>query len=126
MSQDKEARDLQIKDLEHRVMPAILLKQFHITYAPVPSGRTVDGQPVFKTDDKPMLQPVAVELFAMCSPADGQSLTDNRVGVVLLNVLNKPLESTYVVIEEVDLDNWGWGGLPTARYRQQRAAAGKS
>jgi hemolysin-activating ACP:hemolysin acyltransferase len=36
MSQDKEARDLQIKDLEHLVMPAILLKQFHITYAPVP------------------------------------------------------------------------------------------
>lgn len=28
----------------------------------------------------------------------------------MLDVLNKLLESTYVVIEEVDLDNWGWGG----------------
>jgi 4-oxalocrotonate tautomerase len=45
------------------------------------------------------------------------------VSKVLLDVLNKPLESTYVVIEEVDLDNWGWGGLPTVQYRRQRAAA---
>ncbi|TDW32226.1 4-oxalocrotonate tautomerase [Rhizobium azibense] len=48
------------------------------------------------------------------------------VSEVLLKVLNKPLESTYVVIEEVDLDNWGWGGLPTAQYRGMRAAAAKS
>lgn len=48
------------------------------------------------------------------------------VSQVLLDVLNKPLESTYVVIEEVDLDNWGWGGLPTAQYRLQRAEAAKS
>ena len=40
------------------------------------------------------------------------------VSQVLLDVLNKPLESTYVVIEEVGLDNWGWGGLPAAQYRQ--------
>jgi 4-oxalocrotonate tautomerase len=48
------------------------------------------------------------------------------VSQVLLDVLNKPLESTYVVIEEVDLDNWGWGGLPTTQYRKQRAAAARS
>ncbi|AWI60981.1 tautomerase family protein [Sinorhizobium fredii] len=45
------------------------------------------------------------------------------VSEVLLNVLSKPLESTYVVIEEVDLDNWGWGGLPAEQYRRIRAAA---
>jgi 4-oxalocrotonate tautomerase len=43
------------------------------------------------------------------------------VSQVLLDVLNKPLESTYVVIEEVDLDNWGWGGLPTVQYRKKKA-----
>lgn len=48
------------------------------------------------------------------------------VSQVLLEVLNKPLESTYVVIEEVDLDNWGWGGLPTAQYRKLRAVAARS
>jgi 4-oxalocrotonate tautomerase len=44
------------------------------------------------------------------------------VSQLLLDVLNKPLESTYVVIEEVDLDNWGWGGLPTVQYRRQRSS----
>jgi 4-oxalocrotonate tautomerase len=38
---------------------------------------------------------------------------------LMLDVLNKPLESTFVVIEEVDLDNWGWGGLPVAEYRKR-------
>jgi 4-oxalocrotonate tautomerase len=43
------------------------------------------------------------------------------VSQVLLNVLNKPLDSTFVVIEEVDMKNWGWGGLPVEEFRKQRA-----
>jgi len=38
-----------------------------------------------------------------------------------LDVLNKPLEATFVVIEEVDMENWGWGGLPVQEYRKQKA-----
>lgn len=45
---------------------------------------------------------------------------------MLLDVLNKPLESTYVVIEEVELDNWGWGGFPTVQFRRQRAETARS
>jgi 4-oxalocrotonate tautomerase len=45
------------------------------------------------------------------------------VSELLLDVLNKPLESTFVIIEEVDVDNWGWGGLPALEYRRRRAAA---
>jgi 4-oxalocrotonate tautomerase len=48
------------------------------------------------------------------------------VSELLLDVLNKPLETTYMVIEEVDTDNWGWGGLPTLEYRRQRAATTRS
>ena len=48
------------------------------------------------------------------------------ISQVLLDVLNKPFEYTHVVIEEVDPDNWGWGGLPALEYRSQRAAAAKS
>ncbi|MDB5830735.1 MAG: 4-oxalocrotonate tautomerase [Caballeronia sp.] len=44
------------------------------------------------------------------------------VSQVLLDVLNKPLEATFVVIEEVDTENWGWGGLPVEEYRKLRAA----
>jgi 4-oxalocrotonate tautomerase len=42
---------------------------------------------------------------------------------LLLDVLNKPLDATFVVIEEVELDNWGWGGLPVPEYRKRRAAS---
>lgn len=42
------------------------------------------------------------------------------VSQLLLDVLKKPLESTFVVIDEVDTDNWGWGGLPALEFRKQR------
>ena len=45
------------------------------------------------------------------------------VSELLRDVLNKPLEATFVIIEEVDTDNWGWGGLPVLDYRRRRAAA---
>jgi 4-oxalocrotonate tautomerase len=40
---------------------------------------------------------------------------------LLLEILGKPLESTFVVIEEVELENWGWGGLPVADFRRRTA-----
>ena len=42
---------------------------------------------------------------------------------LLRDVLGKPLDSTFVIIEEVDTDNWGWGGLPALEYRRRRATA---
>jgi 4-oxalocrotonate tautomerase len=44
---------------------------------------------------------------------------------LLLDVLNKPLESTFVAIEEVELENWGWGGLPVPEFRKQQQAKKK-
>ncbi|MGA9334148.1 MAG: 4-oxalocrotonate tautomerase family protein [Rudaea sp.] len=43
------------------------------------------------------------------------------VSQVLLDVLGKPLDGTFVAIQEVELENWGWGGLPVAEFRRQRA-----
>jgi 4-oxalocrotonate tautomerase len=43
------------------------------------------------------------------------------VSQLLLDVLNKPLAATFVVIEEVEKENWGWGGLPVDEYRKQLA-----
>lgn len=43
------------------------------------------------------------------------------VSQLLLDVLGKPLESTFVTIQEVDLENWGWGGLPVEAYRKRLA-----
>ncbi len=39
---------------------------------------------------------------------------------LLLDVLGKPLDATYVIIEEVETSNWGWGGMPTLEYRRRR------
>lgn len=40
---------------------------------------------------------------------------------LLRDVLHKPLDSTFVVIEEVPTANWGWGGLPALEYRRRRS-----
>ena len=48
------------------------------------------------------------------------------VSQVLLDVLNKPPEWTWVVFQEVEAENWGWGGLPADVYRAQLATKAKS
>jgi 4-oxalocrotonate tautomerase len=57
---------------------------------------------------------------------DRQSVTPEEkaalikgVSELLLKVLNKPLERTFVIIEEVEMEDWGVGGLPVAAWRQQ-------
>ena len=41
---------------------------------------------------------------------------------VLVSVLDKSPSSTFVVIDEVELENWGIGGLPVAEYRRSKTA----
>ncbi|MBU3078829.1 tautomerase family protein [Sphingomonas quercus] len=43
------------------------------------------------------------------------------VSQVLSDVLGKPADWTWVVIREVALEDWGWGGLPVLEYRKQLA-----
>ena len=59
---------------------------------------------------------------ADCVTVEEKAQLIKGVSQVLLEVLNKPLESTFVVIEEVPTDNWGWGGLPALEYRKLKAA----
>ena len=39
---------------------------------------------------------------------------------LLSNVLGKNPSTTVVVIDEVEMENWGIGGLPVEQYRQQQ------
>ena len=39
---------------------------------------------------------------------------------LLLDVLDKPLELTWVVFREIELEDWSIGGLPISDYRRQR------
>ena len=41
---------------------------------------------------------------------------------LLANVLNKPPGLTFVLIQEVDMEDWGVGGLPVKEYRRQAKA----
>jgi len=54
--------------------------------------------------------------------ADEKAALIKGASELLRDVLGKPLDSTFVVIEEVDTDNWGWGGLPVPEFRRHRAA----
>jgi 4-oxalocrotonate tautomerase len=47
------------------------------------------------------------------------------VSDLLQAVLNKDPRTTFVVIEEVDLENWGIGGLPVPEYRAAQAQPGR-
>ncbi|WP_298378120.1 4-oxalocrotonate tautomerase family protein [Azospirillum sp.] len=42
---------------------------------------------------------------------------------LLVEVLNKDPATTFVVIDEVALEDWGVGGLPVAEFRRQRLSA---
>ncbi|WP_372026771.1 4-oxalocrotonate tautomerase family protein [Tistrella mobilis] len=37
---------------------------------------------------------------------------------LLADVLNKSPAATFVVIDEVEMEDWGVGGLPVAEYRK--------
>jgi 4-oxalocrotonate tautomerase len=54
--------------------------------------------------------------------ADEKAQLIKGVSQLLLDVLNKPLDATFVVIEEVEMENWGVGGLPVQEYRRQKQA----
>ena len=49
-----------------------------------------------------------------------KALVIKEITETLQRVLNKPPEWTHIVIEEVDTDNWGFGGLTTTEFRKNK------
>lgn len=47
-----------------------------------------------------------------------------QITETLVQVLGKEPATTFVVIEEVALEDWGVGGLPVAEFRRRRQAPG--
>lgn len=43
------------------------------------------------------------------------------ITALLQDVLGKNPKTTVVVIDEVDMDNWGLGGLPVEEFRRQQS-----
>lgn len=44
------------------------------------------------------------------------------VSDLVFEVMGKPQSATFVVIDEIEMENWGVGGLPVAEWRKQLAA----
>ena len=44
--------------------------------------------------------------------AEQEAAIYKGVSQVLFDVLKKPPEWTWVVFQEVEMENWGWGGMP--------------
>jgi 4-oxalocrotonate tautomerase len=53
--------------------------------------------------------------------AEQKAAIHKGIADLLLDVLGKPPEWTWVVIQEVALEDWGWGGMPVLEYRKQLA-----
>jgi len=56
------------------------------------------------------------ERFVSANPTQKAALI-RGVTNLLVEVLNKDPATTFVVIDEVALEDWGVGGLPVAEYR---------
>jgi 4-oxalocrotonate tautomerase len=57
---------------------------------------------------------------AGAATAEEKAALINGVSRLLLDVLDKPLDSTFVVIDEVETENWGRGGLPVEQFREKQ------
>ena len=56
---------------------------------------------------------------------DGVTVAQKRqiveeITETLARVLNKKPEHTHIVIDEIELENWGFAGMLTSDYRQQK------
>jgi 4-oxalocrotonate tautomerase len=54
--------------------------------------------------------------------ADQKAAIYQGISQLLLDVLDKPLERTWVIFQEVELENWSQGGLPLPEYRRLKTA----
>lgn len=47
------------------------------------------------------------------------------ISQLLLDVLAKPVDRTWVIFQEIELEDWSAGGLPIAEYRKQAIIANR-
>ncbi|GAB4228284.1 MAG: 4-oxalocrotonate tautomerase family protein [Kiloniellaceae bacterium] len=66
---------------------------------------------------------VNVKITREGATAEQKAAVIEGVTDVLVGVLNKDPATTFVVIEEVELDSWGIAGLPAREFRRSKAGA---
>ena len=62
---------------------------------------------------------------ATATTAEQKKALITGISDLLFNVMGKPHSSTFVVIDEVDLESWGVGGVTVSEYREQLISSRK-
>jgi 4-oxalocrotonate tautomerase len=82
----------------------------------------------FNLNQERVMPYVNIKVTREGTTPDRQSVTAEQkaalikgVTELLRDVLNKSPNTTVVVIDEVEMDNWGLGGLPVEQWRRQAA-----
>jgi 4-oxalocrotonate tautomerase len=65
---------------------------------------------------------VNVQITREGATAEQKAQVIKEITQTLVDVLDKDPETTFVVIDEIDLENWGVAGLPTAAFRTWKAS----
>jgi 4-oxalocrotonate tautomerase len=58
---------------------------------------------------------------ATSTTAEQKAALIKGVSDLLFDILGKPHYSTFVVIDEIEMESWGVGGLPVPEYRKRLA-----
>jgi 4-oxalocrotonate tautomerase len=64
---------------------------------------------------------VAIQITREGTTPEQKASLINGATDLLANVLNKPPGLTFVIIQEVEMSDWGVNGLPAAEHRRQAA-----
>jgi len=67
---------------------------------------------------------VSIRITREGNTAEQKAQVIKEVTETLSRVLHKPPEWTHIAIEEVDTDNWGFGGRSTTALRKEQQAGG--
>jgi 4-oxalocrotonate tautomerase len=65
---------------------------------------------------------VNIKITKEGATADQKAALIKGVTDLLVTVLNKNPATTFVVIDEVEMEHWGVGGLPVEEYRKKLKA----
>lgn len=68
--------------------------------------------------EKTAMPIVTIQITREGTTPEQKAALINGATDLLVKVLNKPPELAFVVIEEVELEDWGIGGLPVPEFRK--------
>jgi 4-oxalocrotonate tautomerase len=63
---------------------------------------------------------VTIQVTREGTKPDTNLVTTEEKAALIKGASQLLLDATYVIIEEVETSNWGWGGMPTLEYRRRR------